>query len=49
MMPGRVCLFSLLASFSLPDSSSFFFFFFFFTCGLFGSGLTRYPGGVGID
>ena len=28
MMPGRVCLFSLLASFSLPDSSSFFFFFF---------------------
>ena len=30
MMPGRVCLFSLLASFSLPDSSSFFFFFFFF-------------------
>ena len=47
MMPGRVCLFSLLASFSLPDSSSSFFFF--FTCGLFGSGLIRYPGGVGID
>ena len=48
MMPGRVCLFSLLASFSLPDSSSSFFFFF-FTWGLFGSGLIRYPGDVGID